>query len=188
MSHTDSPPSIPRMVLGPTLFTLGITLRLAGELRGWPGPWFDQNQRGRGNYLVFAPNFGFYFAWKLCREGQRFDRVNRAFTLALLGMVLNQVVEATALNTHTFPRVLTEHAAGDFVDSGYFQRLLAVSGLASFVQGAHRLRLRRRIPVVVVMYCSLPYAATGVHIMIAHPYPSFLAFGPHSCGSAFSKS
>jgi hypothetical protein len=96
MAHTASPLSIARLVLGSTLFTLGITLlRLAGELRGWPSPWFDKSSGVVGITWFLPPIFGFYFAWKLWREGERIDRVNRAFALALLGVVLNQVVEAT---------------------------------------------------------------------------------------------
>jgi hypothetical protein len=95
MAHAASRLSIPRFVLVPTLFTLGVTvLRLAGELRGWPSPWFDKNSGIVGINWLLPPIFGFYFAWKLWREGERIDRVDRAFTLGLLGVVLNQVVEA----------------------------------------------------------------------------------------------
>jgi hypothetical protein len=72
MAHIASRLSIPRLVLGPTLFTLGITLlRLAGELRGWPSPWFDKNCGVVGITWFLPPIFGFYFAWKLRREGER---------------------------------------------------------------------------------------------------------------------
>lgn len=68
---------------------------LTGELRGWPGPWFNKSSGVVGITWFLPPLFGFYFAWKLWREGERIERVNRAFALALLGVVLNQVLEAT---------------------------------------------------------------------------------------------
>ncbi len=62
MAHTASRLSIPRLVLGPTLFTLGVTLlRLAGELRGWPSPWFDKSSGVVGITWFLPPIFGFYF-------------------------------------------------------------------------------------------------------------------------------
>jgi hypothetical protein len=95
MALTASRVSIPRLVLGPTSFTLGVTLlRLAGELRGWPRLWFDKSSGIVGITWFLPPIFGFYFAWKLWRDGERVDRVDRAFALGLMGVVLNQVVEA----------------------------------------------------------------------------------------------
>src|ERR1700739_2669088 len=96
MAHSASLISISRLVLGPTLVTLGVTLlRLAGELRGWPSPWFDKSSGIVGITWFLPPIFGFYFAWKLWRAGERIDRVDRAFLLGFLGVVLNQLVEAT---------------------------------------------------------------------------------------------
>jgi hypothetical protein len=74
MALTASRLSISRLVLGPTLFTLGFTLqRLAGGLRGWPSPWFDKNSGVVGITWFLPPIFGFYFAWKLWREGERIE-------------------------------------------------------------------------------------------------------------------
>jgi hypothetical protein len=56
----------PRLVLVPTLVTLGVTvLRLAGELLGWPSPWFDKTNGLVGITWILPPIFGFYFAWKI---------------------------------------------------------------------------------------------------------------------------
>ena len=83
-------------MLAPTLITLGVTLlRLVGELRGWPSPWFAKNNAIVGITWLLPPTFGVYFAWKLWREGERIDRIDRAFLLGLLGVALNQLVEAT---------------------------------------------------------------------------------------------
>jgi hypothetical protein len=77
-------------------FHSGVTLlRLAGVLRGWPSPWFDKTSGVVAITWFVPPLFGSYFAWRLGREGERIDRVGRAFLLGLLGVVLNQLVEAT---------------------------------------------------------------------------------------------
>lgn len=168
------------MVLGPTLFTLGITLlRLAGELRGWPGPWFDKTSGVVGITWFLPPIFGFYFAWKLCREGQRIDRVNRAFTLALLGVVLNQVVEATVfeyahISIYSMLVILWTVA----IFSAYLQYLAwpaLFKVLTAYAFGA-------RIPVVVVMFFALR-GHWGTHYdrpsgpFILGFWPTFLWFG-----------
>ena len=86
--------SIPRLVLVPTLFTLGVTLvRLTGELRGWPSPWFDKDNGLIGITQFLPVLFGIYFAWKLWKAGLRTNRISRAFALGLLGVVLNEIVE-----------------------------------------------------------------------------------------------
>jgi hypothetical protein len=86
-------------VLVPAVITLGVKLvRLAGELRGWSSPWFDRSNGLVGITWFLPPIFGFCFAWKLVHEGQRIDRVGHAFLLGLLGVVLNQLVEATSMD------------------------------------------------------------------------------------------
>lgn len=90
--------SILRLVLIPTLFTLAVTLlRLVGELRGWPGPWFDA-ESGLVGITGLPPIFGFYFAWKLWGGGERPQRVGRAVALGLLGVLLNHATEATVFS------------------------------------------------------------------------------------------
>lgn len=87
--------SIWRLVFGPTVITLAVTLvRLGGELRGWPGPWFDLD-RGIVGITWLAPIFGIYFALMLWHEQERTERLPRAIALGLLGVLLNEVVEAT---------------------------------------------------------------------------------------------
>jgi hypothetical protein len=96
MAHSASRISISRLVIAPTLITLGVTLlRLVGELRGWPSPWFAKNNAIVGITWLLPPTFGVYFAWQLWREGEPIDRIDRAFLFGLLGVALNQLVEAT---------------------------------------------------------------------------------------------
>jgi hypothetical protein len=153
MSYTASRLSIPRLVLVPTLFTLGVTLlRLAGELRGWPSPWFDKSSGVVGITWLLPPIFGFFFAWKLWRAGERIDRVDRAFLLGLLGVVLNQSVEATVfqyahISIYSSLVVLWTVA----VISAYLQYLAwpaLCKTLIAYGLGA-------RVPVVVIMFFAL---------------------------------
>src|SRR5215470_6134349 len=96
MEHSVSRISIARLLLVSTLFTLAVTLlRLVGELRGWPSPWFDKTSGLVGITWVLPPVLGFCFAWKLWHEGQRIARVDRAILLGMLGFASNQLVEAT---------------------------------------------------------------------------------------------
>ena len=180
MANSASRLSIPQLVLGPTLFTLGITLlRLAGELRGWPSPWFDKGSGVVGITWFLPPIFGFYFAWNLWREGERIDRVDRAFALALLGVVLNQVVEATVfeyahISIYSMLVILWMVA----LISAYLQYLAwpaLFKVLTAYGLGA-------RIPVVIVMFFALR-GHWGTHYdRPSGPYilgfwPAFLWFG-----------
>ncbi len=97
MADTTSPTplSIRQLILVPSLITLAVTLlRLTGELRRWGSPWFEYESGIVG--ITWLPAiFGFYFALKLWRAGERAERVGRAFGLALVGVLLNQGVTAT---------------------------------------------------------------------------------------------
>lgn len=172
--------SIPRLVVVPTLITLAVTLsRLTGELRGWPSPWFDKTSGLVGITWFLPPIFGFYFAWKLGHEGQRTDRIGRAFLLALLGVVLNQLVEATVfehadISIYSALVILWMVA----VISAYLQYLAwpaLCKTLLAYGLGA-------RIPVVVIMFLALR-GHWGTHYdrpsgpFTLNFWPTFLLFG-----------
>jgi hypothetical protein len=178
MAHTAF--SVPRVVFVPTLITLGVTLlRLAGELHGWPSPWFDKTIGFVGITWFLPPIFGCYFAWKLVQEGQGTDRVGRAFLLGLLGVVLNQLVEATVfqftdISIYGMLVILWTVA----VISAYLQYLAwpaLCKTLLAYGLGA-------RIPVVVIMFFALR-GHWGTHYdSPSGPYtlnfwPTFLLFG-----------
>jgi len=111
-----------------------------------------QEQWHRGDHLALPPIFGFYFAWKLWRAGERIDRVDRAFLLGLLGVVLNQLVEATVfqyahISIYSSLVVLWTVA----VISAYLQYLAwpaLCKTLIAYGLGA-------RVPVVVIMFFAL---------------------------------
>lgn len=172
--------SIPRLVLVPAIVTLGVTLlRLTGELRGWPSPWFDKTNGFVGITWFLPPIFGFYFAWELGHEGQRIDRVGRAFLLALLGVVLNRLVEATVfeyadISIYSMLVILWTVA----VISAYLQYLAWPALFKTLIFYG----LGARIPVVVIMFFALR-GHWGTHY--DHPsgpfrlnfWPTFLLFG-----------
>jgi hypothetical protein len=85
------PPSVSKLILGPALITLAVTLlHLAGELSHWSKTWFDPAPGGPGPLkfvmIVLAPSFGVHFALRLARTGYGPERAGRAFGYALLGV------------------------------------------------------------------------------------------------------
>lgn len=60
-------------IKGPAIITLIVTIvRLAGELMGWPSPWFNANAGGDGAIVGISwliPLFGFFFGVKLAKGG-----------------------------------------------------------------------------------------------------------------------
>jgi len=81
---------IGRMVLGPALITLAVTLlRLVGELQGW-SPRLFSREAGGGGALVgiswLVPVFGAWFGWKLAASGERPGSAWRALGLTVLAL------------------------------------------------------------------------------------------------------
>ena len=162
-----------RLVFLPTLFTLGVTLlRLFGELRGWPGPWFDKDHAIVG-ITWLPPFFGFYFALKLWRAHEGIERVGRAFALGLLGVLLNEVVEATVFpyfGISMFSKLVILWTVA--VVSGFLQYLAwpaLFKTLTLYGLGA-------RIPVVIIMFFALR-GHWGTHYDY-RPGPLRLGFWP----------
>lgn len=178
--RTAAPPSIARLVLIPILFTLGVTLlRLVGELRGWPSPWFDKTGGIVGITWFLPPVFGVYFAWNLWRTGDRIQHVERAFLLGLLGVFLNQVVEATIFQyarISIYSALLVLWAVA--IVSAYLQCL----GWPALCKTLIAYGLGARVPVVIIMFFALR-AHWGTHYdRPSGPYtlgfwPEFLWFG-----------
>src|SRR5260370_634805 len=85
-------PSTMRLIFVPAVITLAITiLRLVGELRHWPSPWFSNSAGGGGAivgivWLVFI--LGPYFALKLAGSGEAPASSGKAIGFAVLGIVL----------------------------------------------------------------------------------------------------
>jgi hypothetical protein len=149
-----------------------------GELRGWPGPWFDKDI-GIVGITRLPTIFGFYFAWKLWRGGERTERVGRAFAFGLLGVLLNEAMGATVfpyLDTSIFSKLVILWAVA--VVSAFLQYLAwpaLFKTLTLYGFGA-------RIPVVVIMFFALR-GHWGTHYdYLSGPlalgfWPRFLWFG-----------
>lgn len=164
---------IGRLVLIPTLFTLAITLlRLAGELRAWPHPWFDPD-RGIVGITWLPPIFGLYFAWRLWRIGEGTDRAGRAFALGLLGVLLNQVVGATIIPYFSF---------SIFIDLEILWAVAVVSAFLQYLAWPALFKvltlygLGARTPVVVITFFALR-GHWGTHFGY-RPGPQTLGFWP----------
>ena len=74
MEETKSVPLV-NLITIPALITLAVAiLRLVGELKHWPAPWFNAAPGGGGAIvgISWLPIlFGPYFAWKLAGSGYR---------------------------------------------------------------------------------------------------------------------
>jgi len=145
--------STARLLLVSIIFTLAVTLlRLIGELRGWPSPWFDKTSGIVGITWVLPPAFGFCFAWKLWHDGQRIARVDRAFLLGVLGFASNQLVEATVfqfVGISIYSMLLILWAVA--IVSAYLQ-YLAWPALWKILIAYE---LGARMPVVIIMFFAL---------------------------------
>jgi hypothetical protein len=125
------------------------------------------------------PIFGFYFAWKIWEQGERIDRIGRAFLLGFLGVVLNQLVEATVFqyaNISIYSMLVTLWTVA--LISAYLQYLVwpaLCKTLIAYGLGA-------RVPVVVIMFFALR-GHWGTHYdRPSGPFtlgfwPTFLLFG-----------
>jgi hypothetical protein len=81
-----------RLIVIPTVITLAVTiLRVVGELKHWPSPWFNAAAGGGGAIigiswlpLIFGP----YFALKLASAGEGPSSNGKAIGFALGGLVV----------------------------------------------------------------------------------------------------
>jgi len=86
------PVQITQLIAIPAVITLAVTiLRLVGELKHWPTPWFNTVAGGGGALvgiswlpIVFGP----YFALKLATAGEGPASMGKAIGFALLSLVV----------------------------------------------------------------------------------------------------
>ncbi len=154
---TSGRTSIGQLILWPALITLVITvLRLLGELRGWPHPWFNAAPGGAGAIvgISWLPIiFGPYFAWKLAAAGQGPASAGKAIGAALGGLaplVLGGFLSAPKAN-HAMSLTLFVVGAlimllGAFIP-GWGWRALGNTLLAY--------ALAARVPVLIVMFIAM---------------------------------
>ena len=160
--------SILRLILIPSVITLGITLlRLVGELQHWPTALFNPAAGGGGAIIGISwlpLIFGVYFALKLYEAGEGPEDRGRAVRLSIVGLVLfvagGVIAAAPQIN---FPGKLIV---------GIVLLLLAIglqySGWPKLFHVLLAYGYAARIPVLIVMYIAMR-GDWGTHYDVAPP-------------------
>ena len=164
--------SITRLVAIPTLISLAITIvRVFGELKHWPTPWFS-TQAGGGGAVVgisWLPIiFGPYFALKLSAAGEEPASSGKSIGYALGSLLV--LVAGGALFTATIkhPNALSALAFALMLGSAFVPGL----GWRSLGKTLLAYAFAARIPVLVVMYFAIfgnGGAGWGTHYDAAPP-------------------
>ncbi len=148
------------LITVPALLTLAITIvRLVGELKHWPAPWFS-NAAGGGGALIgisWLPIlFGPYFAVKLAGAGDRWASAGRTFLSIAIGIVC--FVGGGFLVESMFNR-LGKPGAGLLMLVGFALMLAAAfiarSGWRALVNVLFAYAFAARIPVLIVMLVAM---------------------------------
>jgi hypothetical protein len=167
--------SVYRLVLGPALITLAVTvLRLVGELMQWSPSLFNR-EAGGGGALVgivwLIPIFGIYFALKLAAAGDGPASVGKALGWAALAFVVN-----TTLGFGSFAVVKSPVAQlGIFTLTSWLAIFVARPGWPSLWRVLLAYGFAARIPVLIVMLLAI-FGGWDSHY--AKPRPDFPAMGP----------
>jgi hypothetical protein len=168
-------PSIPSLILVPSLITLGVTLlRLVGELNNWAPALFSRQAGGAASLVGIvwlAPVFGAYFAWRLARAGSAPapGRVAGHALLAFLLPIGAGVVLGALLHLGTSVVIPAVMLAG-LVGAWLVWRAWPLLGRALFLYG-----VAARVPVIVVMLIAM-LQDWGTHYDV--PPPNFPAGVP----------
>jgi hypothetical protein len=149
------PIHLTRLIAIPTVITLAVTiLRLVGELKHWPTPWFS-TAAGGGGALVgisWLPIiFGPFFALKLTDAGEGAVSIGKAIGFAFLSLLVFAVAGFWFGATITHPSYLTLlplllMLVSAFVPGMAWRSLGNTLVLYAFAA---------RIPVLVVMYFAM---------------------------------
>lgn len=156
--------SIKKLILVPSVITLGITLlRLVGELLQWSPTFFSREAGGAGalvGIVWLVPVFGILFALQLGKAGQGPAAAGKALGLCLLGFAVVPIagVAASALGVPqqslvTLVVFVVASVAGGVIAFRAWPllgRVLLGYGLAA------------RIPVVIVMLIAM-LGSWGTH-------------------------
>lgn len=170
---------ITRLIAIPTVITLAVTiLRVVGELKHWPTPWFS-TAAGGGAALVgisWLPIvFGPYFALKLAAAGDRPASFGKAILFAILGLVAYFIAGVLIQLTMKHPSVLTLAAFILTLIAGF----VPLIGWRSLGRVLLAYALAARIPVLIVMYYAMrgnDGAGWGTHYDAVAPSFATLPF------------
>ncbi|MFZ0963287.1 MAG: hypothetical protein WAO35_20700 [Terriglobia bacterium] len=169
---------ITRLIAIPAVITLAVTiLRVVGELKHWPTPWFS-TAAGGGAALVgisWLPIiFGPYFALKLAAV-ERPASFGKAILFAFLGLVAFFVAGVLIQLSMKHPSVLTLGAFILTLIAGF----VPLIGWRSLGRVLLAYALAARIPVLIVMYYAMRGnggAGWGTHYDAVAPGFATLAF------------
>jgi hypothetical protein len=166
---------VSRLVLGPALLTLAVTLlRLAGELLGWSDRLFSRAPGGQGalvGIVWLIPVFGLYFGLKLARDGNGPDRAGKAFGFALLAFGLNTLLGLAAFQATASP--VAQLAL--FTLTSWLAIAVARPGWPALWRVLLSYAFLARVPVLVIMFLAI-FGSWDSHY--AKPRPDFPAMGP----------
>ena len=146
---------IARLIAIPTVITLAVTiLRLVGELKHWPTPWFSTAAGGGGALvgiswlpIVFGP----YFALKLAGAGEGPASMGKAIGFAL-GSLLVFVAGGLLFGlTINHPNYLSALALVLMLGSAFVPGL----GWRSLGKTLVAYAFAARVPVLIVMYFAI---------------------------------
>lgn len=171
---------VARLIALPAVITLAVTiLRVAGELKHWPMPWFNSAAGGGGAIVGIAwlpIVFGPYFALKLAAVGDGPASSGKAIGFAFLGLVAFFLAGVLFQLTLHHPSLLTAAAFPLMFIAG----LVPLIGWGSLGRVLLAYALAARIPVLIVMYDAMRGnggAGWGTHYDAVNPMLANLPFG-----------
>jgi hypothetical protein len=168
MSHSHPGVSTGRLILGPALISLAITLlRLIGELNHWSPTFFNRAAGGPGalvGIVWLVPILGVYFALALDEAGLGPERRGRALGFALAGIGLYFALAAgmARLSAPLVVRLVFFNVAGALCAGVAYRgwpalgRTLAAYGLAA------------RVPVALIALLAIS-GNWGTHYELGPP-------------------
>jgi hypothetical protein len=149
--------NVPRLIAIPAVITLAVTiLRVVGEVKHWPTPWFNTAAGGGGAIVGIAwlpIIFGPYFAIKLAAVGEGPVSSGRAIGYAFLGLIVFVLGGALFQHSMNHPSALTLVAFLVMLGAAFVPAI----GWRSLGRALLGYALAARIPVLIVMY----FAMTG---------------------------
>jgi hypothetical protein len=168
--------SIKKLILVPSLITLGVTLlRLVGELMNWSPVLFNKAAGGGGAIIGIAwlvLVFGAIFGWKLAQAGQGPASGGKAIGLAFLGFAMGPLALVLTRLMGLGPQSTT--AFGVIIVMGIVGAVIAYYGWPGLGKVLFAYALAARIPVVIVMLVAM-LGNWGTHYDVAPP--NFPAMG-----------
>jgi hypothetical protein len=167
---------ITRLIAVPTVITLAITiLRLVGELKHWPTPWF--NTAAGGGFAVVGISwlpivFGPYFALKLAAAGHKPASLGKAIGFAFLALLAYFVAGVLVALTARHLSPLTLVAFSLLL----FAAFVPLLGWSALTRALLAYALAARVPVLIVMYYAIG-GNWGTHYDAMEPRLAQLSFG-----------